>query len=57
MQRSGHTVYVGSPQEFIDCIKNHTFYPKETIEEKSVFFIKKGFMKNVERVIKEKILG
>ena len=54
---SGHTVYVGSPEEFIDCIKGHTFYTKETIKEKSNFFIKKGFMKNVERVIKEEILG
>lgn len=53
---SGHTVFVNSISEFEHIIKNHHFYDKEKIVQKSRNFIESNFVNNLNYVIEQKIL-
>jgi regulation of enolase protein 1 (concanavalin A-like superfamily) len=53
---SGHTVFVKSPEQFIETLKHHKFYDKEEITKKSEAFIKRDFKANLQRVLESKIL-
>ena len=52
----GHTVFVKSPEQFIDTIKHHKFNDKKEIVKKSESFIKRDFNANLQRVLENKIL-
>nr|MUH39506.1 hypothetical protein [Zobellia laminariae] len=53
---SGHTVFVNGIREFERIIKEHQFYNKEKIVQKSGDFIQSGFISNLNDVIEQKIL-
>ncbi|WP_324024716.1 hypothetical protein QSV08_15985 [Maribacter sp. BPC-D8] len=53
---SGHTVFVNSISEFEHIIKNHHFYDKERIVQKSRNFIESNFVNNLNDVIEQRIL-
>ncbi|MBT2160345.1 hypothetical protein [Zobellia barbeyronii] len=53
---SGHTVFVDSIIEFERIMKDHQFYDKEKIAQKSRDFIESGFVSNLDNVIEQKIL-
>ena len=52
---TGHTIFIKSPQQFIDALNHHKFYNKQEIVKVSEAFIKRDFKANLQRVLEEKI--
>lgn len=50
-----HTVFVKSPDEFLDMVRSHMFDETDMIVESSKYFIEQGFEQNVKNLMKDRI--